>query len=336
MKKISMLLLIALALMFTACGQSSQVPTQTSAPAETQPPAPASTHTSPPPTATAAPTDTATPEVAHLSAQIVFVSNRGEDPNVTGLYLLDPETLTVTPLDSGFEAVVLPAWSADGTRIAFAVPDVWNLYSIQPDSTNLTQITDFRSNNPDWSPDGSRLVFQSDHQNEPENTPDIYLIDADGTNLVEILDDPEKIDYNPRWSPDGSRILFLSSRTGNMEIFTIDPDGSNPVQVTDSKNPVSGAAWSPDGEKIVFVYGAGTATDLYVIHKDGALDSVIRLTADASSESSPSWSPDGERIVFSSDSSGNWDLWMVKADGSGEAEQLTNDEYYDAFPDWGP
>lgn len=92
---------------------------------------------------------------------------------------------------------------------------------------------------------------------------------ADET-LDELLDAPDDIDYSPRWSPDGSQILFISNRAENMEIFSMNPDGSEITQVTDGADPVSGAAWSPDGEQIVFVYGKGPNTDLYIINKDGA------------------------------------------------------------------
>lgn len=61
----------------------------------------------------------------------------------------------------------------------------------------------------------------------------------------------------------------------------------------------------------------------------------MRLTNDKFSNTAPSFSSDGEKIVFASNRSGNWDLWIVNADGS-ELTQLTDDEYYDGFPDWSP
>lgn len=283
------------------------------------------------------PTDTPAPTLTPYAGapRIVFSSNRGDDPDKVDLFLIDPESLEITPINTGFEAAVLPSWSPDGNSIAFAIRDVWNLYTIHADGTNLTQVTDFRSNNPDWSSDGSRLVFQSDHQNEPQDTPDIYLININGQNLTEILDDPDVVDYSPRWSPDGSRILFISARTGKPEVFVMNPDGSDVTQITDSRDPVRMAVWSPEGERIAFVYGAGTMTDLYVIDKDGSADSVVRLTADSFTDDSLSWSPDGERIVFSSNRSGNWDLWLINADGTNMV-QLINDAFYDAYPDWSP
>ncbi|MBC8331863.1 MAG: PD40 domain-containing protein [Anaerolineae bacterium] len=268
-------------------------------------------------------------------SRIVFSSNRGDDPNKLDLYLIDPESAEITPINTGLDAAILPSWSPDGNQIAFALAGVWNLYTVYADGTNLAQVTDFRSNNPDWSPDGSQLVFQSDHQNEPQDTPDIYVWNLAEEELSELLDAPDLIDYNPRWSPDGSQILFISNNSGSMEIFYMNPDGSEITQITDGDDPISGATWSPDGEQIVFVSGKGPNTDLYTINKDGAADSVVRLTDDEFSNTAPAYSPDGESIVFASNRSGNWDLWVVNADGS-ELTQLTDDEYYDGFPDWSP
>jgi Tol biopolymer transport system component len=210
------------------------------------------------------------------------------------------------------------------------------LYTIDPDGGNLTQVTDFRSNNADWSPDGSKIVFQSDAQNEPEDTPDIYVVDADGENLVELVDLPEFADYNPRWAGSG-QIMFLSNRTGHAEIFLMNAAGSDVTQVTDGGSSIISAAISPDGSRLAFVYPqGGRFTDMYTIDKSGALDSVVRLTKDATRDDAPSWLPDGQKIIYYSDSSGNYDLWMIDADGSNPV-QLTDDEYFDAYPDyWAP
>ena len=309
---------LVLALLLTACAQPTEPPLPTNTPV--------------PPTDTPEPTPTPEP----VGPRIVFVSNRGDDPDVTDLYILDIETQEITLLNTGFDAVVFPKWSPDGSKILFAVRDVWNLYTIEPDGSNLTQLTDFRSNNADWSPDGSKIIFQSDHQNEPQDTPDIYVIDANGENLVEILDDPSVPDFNPRWAGD-DQIMFLSGRESGFEVFLMNADGSEITQVTESGASITNASVSPDGERIAFTYPqGGKFTDLYVIDKDGALDSVVRLTQDATYDDGTAWSPDGQRIFFFSDRGGNYDLWMIGADGSNPV-QLTDDEYYDAYPDyWAP
>lgn len=287
-------------------------------------------------------TEEATPEVTLTPAGpcIVFVSNRSDDEDKSDLYILDIETSEITPLNTGFDNVVLPKWSPDGSKILFAVKDVWNLYTINPDGTGLAQLTDFRSNNGDWSPDGTQIIFQSDHQNEPQDTPDIYRIDIDGGNLVEIIDDPPVADFSPRWSPDGSQIMFISDRSGSYEIFQMNVDGSNITQITNTGVPIIDIALSSDSNRIAFTYAYlyPRAADLYIIDKDGSTDTVVQLTDDrgAAFNDSPTWSKDGKEIFFSSNSSGNYDLWMINVDGSSPV-QLTDDKYNDSFPDyWSP
>jgi Tol biopolymer transport system component len=274
---------------------------------------------------------------AQMGPSIVFVSNRGDDQNKSDLYILDVETEEITPLNTGLDNVSLPKWSPDGSKILFVVQEIWNLYTINTDGTGLTQITDFRSNNGDWSPDGTQIIFQSDHQNEPQDTPDIYRIDVDGENLVEILDEPSVADFGPRWTPDGSQIMFISNRSGNYEIFQMNNDGSDIVKVSNTDSPILDIAISPDGGRIAFTYAYAypQGADLLIIDKDGSPDSIVQVTDNkaAAYDDSPSWSMDGKKIFFSSNRSGNSDLWMINVDGS-DPVQLTDDEYDDLFPDY--
>ena len=286
-------------------------------------------------TATPAPTDTpmptATPEPA--GPRIAFSSNRGGDPDFLDLYVMDLESKEITPLNTGFDQALFPKWSPDGSLILFTVGEVWNQYTIKPDGAELTQITDFRSNNGDWSPDGSQIVFQSD-QNEPTDTPDLYIMDLASSEVTEILDAPDIIDYNPRWSPVDDTILFISRQPGKDEIFKIGADGSGMEQISESGSPVVEAVWSPDGTRMAITYGGFGITDIYVMDLDG-VSNVVRLTANKKSNNSPSFSPDGSQIVFASNMGDNWDLWMIDVDGE-NLTQLTDDEYYDAYPDWSP
>jgi Tol biopolymer transport system component len=302
-----------------------------SAPPTTVPPSPQVQI--PPATPTPEPTPTKEPTSVPRTEAIVFSSDRGQIDGLS-LYLIDPVTLEITPIDTGTSAV-LPRWSPDFLTIVFAVPDVWNLYTVNPDGSGLTQVTDFRSNNADWSPDGMQLVFQSDHDNEPENVPDIYTIDINGENLAEIQDVPPMLDFGPRWSPDGSRILFITQLPGFLAIFDVAPDGSGLHMLTGNQDGnIMAADWSPDASKVVYSLQSSKTTDLYVVDSDGT-SNLMQLTDDEYGDEGPVFSPDGERIVFSSDRGGSWDLWTIKVDGTG-LMQLTNDEAYDTYPDWRP
>ena len=315
-------LLIILVLVLAAC--ASQPASEPAAP-----PADAPAEEPPEPTKPPEPTEVPVP-----MGRIVFSSNRGENPGILGLHVLDVETGEYTELKTGLLVSFFPKWSPDGGQVLYVDPLPWNIYTVNADGSEITQITNFRSNNGDWSPDGSQIVFQSDHDNEPQDTPDLYIIGADGENLTEILDDPEIIDFSPRWSPDGGEVLFISTRSGKMEMHTLDLADSAVQQISDMEASITEAVWSPDGTRIALSVDDDGASNIYVVDADGKTN-LVKLTDDGKANLYPTWSPDGSRVAYSSKASGNTDLWMVNADAS-ERVQLTDDEWDDLFPDWAP
>ncbi len=127
-------------------------------------------------------------------------------------------------------------------------------------------------------------------------------------------------------------IAFVSSRTGNLEIYSIRLDGTDRRQLTSNLFTDQSPAWSPDGSKIAFVSLRDGNFEIYVMNEDGT--NQTRLTNDPGGDFLPRWSPDGTKIVFMSDR-GNmvFDLFVMDADGS-NVTQLTNEPGFDGQPDW--
>ena len=135
-----------------------------------------------------------------------------------------------------------PAWSPDGSRIAFSSnydEGHYEVYTVHPDGSELQRLTTNTSwdSEPAWSPDGTRIAFVSDRT----GVPSLWLMDADGGNQVPVPTPVSGIE-EPEWSPDGTRIAFTSS----LDIWTIDPDGSDPINLTNSPQSRSGSPdWQP-------------------------------------------------------------------------------------------
>lgn len=300
------------------------------------------TDTPVPPTDTPAPTDTPEPTPTDTPVPtptefagggfIVFTSNRAED-GTFNLWRMDTDGSNLAQITTDFGEAVFADISPDGSRIAFSSmdTDTWLIYLTDADGSNLEQFTDFSSAVSDWSPDGNGLIFNSDHDDEPVDTPDIWAMNLDGTGLVELLDEPPTADFNPQWSPDGSQVLFVSDRTGNFDLFVMDADGSNIVQLTDDPGRDFEARWSPDGGRIAFASDRAGTQDIWLMEADGG--NLVQLTDFAGIQDDPAWSPDGQYIVFGSDHGGQWDLWRISVDGA-DLVQITDDEFLDFFPDW--
>lgn len=134
-----------------------------------------------------------------------------------------------------------PAWSPDGSQIAFASRRDGNhdLYVMNTDGSNVVRLTDGPGIDlsPDWSPDGSRIAFEDGDSN-------ISVINVDGSDLVQLTDDPAPEGY-PAWSPDGSLIAFTSNRDGDQDIYVMNADGTNVVQLTDDPAEDGRPDWEP-------------------------------------------------------------------------------------------
>ncbi len=129
------------------------------------------------------------------------------------------------------------------------------------------------------------------------------------------------------------RIVFASERTGNWDLFVMDADGRNVVNVTNSPADEERAGFSPDGKQLAFARTVGDNTDIYLMNADGS--GVKRLTTDAAVDHGPQWSPDGKKIAFRTDRDGNGNVYVMNSDGSGQTP-LTDNPADDSGPDWAP
>jgi len=221
------------------------------------------------------------------------------------------------------------------SRIVFASDrdGSWDIYLMNADGSAVTRLTDNASApnrphdwRPDWSPDSSRIAFQSTRDGVTEQ---IYAVNAVGTGVTKLTSFSSGAAEGARWSPDGRSIALYDYFGG---IYVMNEDGSNLHElIADGSAP----AWSPDGKRIAFVTDRDGSSEVYVMNLDGS--AATRLTYNgAIHRESLDWSPDGRRIAFASSRDGNFfEIYTMSADGSG-AERLTYDAGRDYLPRWSP
>ena len=201
----------------------------------------------------------------HLQPNPVLVFMSKSDSPEGELYLLEKDN-SITRLTHNDRYENNPALSPDSTRVAFHAGDAldmlsWEIVVLDLVTGEEIQITDNRvlDGHPDWSPDGSRLVYGSfsDAAGNPAGAADIVVVSLDGTGFTRLTDSPWE-DNDPEWSPDGTKIAFKSTRLtqehAREEIFVMNADGSQIQRLTTTSNWQSDhdPSWSPDSKKIAF------------------------------------------------------------------------------------
>lgn len=143
---------------------------------------------------------------------------------------------------------------------------------------------------------------------------EIYLMNADGSGLLRLTDNPADDTY-PAWSADGNWLAFTSNRDGDNEIFVMSADGANVNQITFNEAYDCCANWSPDGSRLVYNSNLPDGDqDVFVVGIDGS--SPTNLTNFPGDDQRPFWSPDGTKIAFEAMRDGHADIYVMGADGS--------------------
>jgi Tol biopolymer transport system component len=218
-----------------------------------------------------------------------------------------------------------PAWSPDGSRIAFYSDRDGNaeIYVMSADGSGVVRLTNTPADEgyPSWSPDGRRISFDSDRDGNFE----IFAMDLNGANVTQLTTHRAR-DVSATWSPDGSTIVFMSDRDGGFDVYEqrVTP-GSNASEKTGIAHRLTHTrtswfpVYSPDGATLAFHVGR----DVHTMPASGGADR--RLTVDPNNSMYPSWSPDGRTLAFMSWRNGRTELFTMNADGSNEQKLLSMD-----------
>ena len=241
-------------------------------------------------------------------------------------------------------------WSPDGKLIAFTgreTPDgELAVYVMNSDGSSRRRVSSIAPEEggaqwPVWSPDGRGLAIQVNSRKAA--TSHIWIVDLPTGRALKLAShDQPYLDETPSWFPDGAHIAFQSNRTGRMEVWIMNADGSGARQVTGLPQGTAlppsltfGGAprVSPDGSRILFTSNRTGRSQVYVMNDDGS--GVRQLTSESEGVFSPNWSPNGKRIVCGTDSStGKNRIIVMNADGTGR-RTISEAKGHQA-PSWSP
>jgi Tol biopolymer transport system component len=269
-----------------------------------------------------------------LSGRVVFANDK------SGGFLLyvmafpskDVRRLAVQNYD--IANVRYPAWSHDGSQIAYSVlQDDLPSYVVVADADGTVQ-GDLKSDHQfvslAWleskAQDSKSLVAAG---NETGNL-DLYLIDASTRALATkpFLQDPAT-DTNPAPASDGS-IVFSSDRSGRFQLYEATAAGAVLPLASSRGNDIQ-PSFSPDCSKLAFTSDRDGNREIYIADPDGK--NGTRLTRHAGADEDPVWSPDGRYLLFVSDRSGTKDLYAIRPNKSGLTRVL-KDPGDDRYPHW--
>ncbi len=185
---------------------------------------------------------------------------------------------------------------------------------------------------------------------------DIFVADRKGKILRQLTNEPG-YDAEATVSPDGKKIVFTSTRSGDLELWTMNIDGSDVRQVTRDLGYDGGAFFSPDSKKLVFRASRPKTPEAVKLYKDLLEEGLVQPTdmeiftcnVDGSdlrqithlgkANWAPFYHPSGNKIIFTSNhhlpGGRVFNLFSINADGTG-LEQITFDKVFDAFPMFSP
>ena len=226
--------------------------------------------------------------------------------------------------------------------------DLWVMDADGTNQTNLTNTPDTNEGQPAWSPDGTKIAFTGPgdlNEDGSGGLGDIYVMDADGTNRTNLTDTPDFLDYRPSWAPSGAQLTFVREVPGRViseqqDIFVIDANGENANNLTQTDANEDDPAWSPDGTKIAFSGVRNGGEEILTMDPDGQNEEILTGDGSDAFDEAPDWSPDSTKVVFQKQSQVGgccepWEIWAVNRDGSGDTN-LSNDPSYDTGPSWSP
>jgi TolB protein len=227
------------------------------------------------------------------------------------------------------EPIISPAWSPDGSKVAYvsfqARKPVIYVQDLATGTSRIVVNQKGSNSAPSWSPDGSKLTVALSKDGNTQ----IYSVNADGSGLRR-LSNSNGIDTEPHFSADGQSIYFTSDRSGGPQIYKMSANGGGATRVTFKGSYNISPRVSSDGKTLAWISNRDGGFSLYAM--DLASGQELRL-ADNASE--PSFAPNGKHIMYAIKGGGRTVLSIVSVDGR-VTHRLPAQAGSIREPSWGP
>ncbi len=271
------------------------------------------------PTVTETPTETPTETITPEPSVTVEASPTATPTNTP--VPTDAPTGVPTAAPPSLRGEIIFESSRNGTSALFRLA-AWNFTATQISGTE-------GASQAKWSPDGGRIAVSRNG--------DIFTMNPDGGNVVNLTNSPNVTEKEPTWSPSGQQIAFASNQEGRWHIFSIPAGGGESTKLTSGESDNNQPYWYRSGgllagsEAIVFTTNRDGNQEIYVMATDGS--GLRNLSNNRANDNQPAASPDGDTILFTSDRDGNQEIYSIFENGSGLVN-LTNNAANDSHATW--